>query len=130
MRVGSEAVGSRKEARTYLIEKIYAKESWIFVNPPDLLMFDMGNRYYSKAKSENFRQISGHFAGFSMAVFVLSKKCMNANQLAQMLQNSESAWAPDQRDLEKQDMIAPCASIEESRKAFDYLSDFLENEAA
>jgi len=130
MRIGSEAVGSQTEVRTYLIEKIYAKESWIFVNPPDLLMFDIGNRYYSKAESENFRQISGDFAGFSMAVFVLSKKCMSANQLAPMLQDSELAWPPAQRDLETQDMIAPCASIEVSRKAFDFLFDFLESEAA
>ena len=117
------------QVRRYLIEQIYSKESWIFVDPDDDLMLDIQREFYSDEGSD-FVKISGDFSGSPMTVLVVSKDGMNPRELHSLLKRTVVESVPAKANLEKQDILAPGPSMEESRKAADRLFDFLENEAA
>jgi len=112
-----------------LIEKIHSKKSWIFVDPDDDLMLDIQKGFYPDEGSD-FMKISGDFNGRLMTVCVTSKDRMSCRELHLLLKSCVVESVPAKANLEKQDILAPGLSIEESRKAADRLFDFLENEAA
>ena len=120
---------SEEQVRRYLIEKIYSKKSWIFVDPPGDLMHEIRRKFYAD-EGAIFIKIAGDFGGKLMTVCITSKDRMNARELHLLLNRCVVESVPAKANLEKQDILAPGVSIEESRKAADRLFDFLENEAA
>ncbi len=117
------------QVRRYLIEKIYSKGSWIFVDPPDDLMLEIQRTFYAD-EGAIFIKISGDFNGRPMTVVVARKDSMNSRELHSLLNRTVVEFVPAKANLDQQDILAPGLSIEESRKAADRLFDFLENEAA
>lgn len=117
------------QVRRYLIEKIYSKTSWIFVDPPGDLMHEIRRKFYAD-EGAIFIKIAGDFNGRLMTVLVANKDSMNPRELHSLLKRTVVESVPAKANLEKQDILAPGPSMEESRKAADRLFDFLENEAA
>ena len=87
------------QVRRYLIEKIYSKTSWIFVDPPGDLMHEIRRKFYAD-EGAIFIKITGDFNGRLMTVLVANKDSMNPRELHSLLKRTVVESVPAKANLE------------------------------